>query len=75
MQPITQFSINPKCNDIRYLRAEQEFYGVIGCFGLAIQNRRTERVLGCGEGARRRASLTDLHRLFSMQEFHESPKD
>jgi hypothetical protein len=33
---------------------------VIGCFGLAILNRRTERVLWCGEGARKRVSLFDL---------------
>lgn len=34
MQPITQASLDPKLNDIRHLRAEQEFCGVIGCFGL-----------------------------------------
>jgi hypothetical protein len=43
------FSLDPKLNDIRHLRAEQGFYGGIGCFGLAISNRRTERVLRCGE--------------------------
>ena len=34
MQPITQASLDPKLNDIRHLRADQEFCGVIGCFGL-----------------------------------------
>ena len=34
MQPITQASLDPKLNDIKHLRAEQEFNGVIGCFGL-----------------------------------------
>ena len=34
MQPITQASLDPKLNNIRHLRAEQEFCGVIGCFGL-----------------------------------------
>jgi len=34
MQPISQASLDPKMNDIRHLRAEQEFCGVIGCFGL-----------------------------------------
>ena len=34
MQPITQTSLDPKLNYIRHLRAEQEFCGVIGCFGL-----------------------------------------
>ena len=34
MQPITQPSLDPKMNDIRHLRADQEFCGVIGCFGL-----------------------------------------
>jgi len=33
MQPITQVSLDPKLNDIRHLRADQEFCGVIGCFG------------------------------------------
>ena len=33
MQPITQASLDPKLNDIRHLRAEQEFCEVIGCFG------------------------------------------
>ena len=30
----TAFSLDPKLNDIRHLRADQEFCGVIGCFGL-----------------------------------------
>jgi hypothetical protein len=47
MQPITQDSLDPKLNDIRHLRADQGFYGAIGCFGLAILNRGTERVLRC----------------------------
>jgi hypothetical protein len=47
MQPITQASLDPKLNDIRHLRADQEFCGVIGCFGLSILNRGTERVLRC----------------------------
>jgi hypothetical protein len=34
MQPITQASHDPKFNDIRHLRADQGFYGVMGCFGL-----------------------------------------
>ena len=34
MQPITQASLDPKMNDIRQLRADQEFCRVIGCFGL-----------------------------------------
>jgi hypothetical protein len=34
MQPITQDSIDPKLNDIRHLRADQGFYGVIDSFGL-----------------------------------------
>jgi hypothetical protein len=34
MQPIAQASLDPKMNDIRQLRADQEFCGVIGCFSL-----------------------------------------
>ena len=34
MEPITLASLDPKLNDIRHLRADQEFCGVIGCFGL-----------------------------------------
>ena len=34
MQPATQVSLSPQCNDIRHLRANQEFCGVIGWFGL-----------------------------------------
>lgn len=35
MQPITQARVDLECNDIRLLRADQEFYGVMGCFGLS----------------------------------------
>ena len=35
MQLITQAGLDPKLNDIRHLRADQEFWEVIGCFGLA----------------------------------------
>jgi hypothetical protein len=34
MHPITQASLDPKLNDISHLRADQGFYGVIGCLGL-----------------------------------------
>jgi hypothetical protein len=34
MQPNTQASLAPGRDDIRHLRAEQEFCGVIGCFDL-----------------------------------------
>ena len=33
MQPITQASLDPRLNDIRHLRADQEFCGVIGFLG------------------------------------------
>jgi len=33
MQPIIQASLDPKLNDIRHFRADQEFYVVIDCFG------------------------------------------
>jgi hypothetical protein len=42
MQPITQASFDPKLNDIRHLRADQEFCGVIGCFGLISPHQRVE---------------------------------
>jgi hypothetical protein len=32
MQPVTQASLDPKLNDIRLLRADQSFDGVMGCF-------------------------------------------
>ena len=35
MQPITQDDLETKLNDIRHLRADEEFWEVIGCFGLA----------------------------------------
>jgi len=38
--------------------------GMLGYFDLAILNRRTERVLRCGEGLRKRAGLSDLRRYF-----------
>jgi hypothetical protein len=34
MQPITQASLGPMLNGIRHLRADQEFCGEIGSFGL-----------------------------------------
>ena len=34
MQPITQGGLDPNLNDIRRFRADQRFYGVMGCFGL-----------------------------------------
>jgi hypothetical protein len=34
--------------------------GVLGCFDLAILNRRTERVLRCGEVLRQRVGLPDF---------------
>jgi hypothetical protein len=34
MQPITQGGLDPNLNDIRRFRADQGFYGVMGCFGL-----------------------------------------
>jgi hypothetical protein len=34
MQPVTQVSLDPPCDDIRHLQAEQEFCGAIGYFGL-----------------------------------------
>jgi hypothetical protein len=34
MQPITQGGLEPNLNDIRRFRADQGFYGVMGCFGL-----------------------------------------
>jgi hypothetical protein len=34
MQPVTKASLDPKSKDIRHLRADQEFCGVMGCFGL-----------------------------------------
>jgi len=67
MQPITQASLDPKFNDIRRLLAEQSMDGVIRCFGLAILNRRTERVLRCGEGARQRTGLPDLSPLMALK--------
>jgi len=35
--------------------------GSIGCFGLPILNRGTERVLRCGEGGPTAGILTRLH--------------
>jgi len=60
MQTITQDSLDPKLNDIKHLRADQSLDGVLGCSGLAILHRGTERVLRCREGAWKRASLPDL---------------
>jgi len=61
-------SIDPKSNNNRHLRADQSPDGAIGCFALAILNRRTERVLRCGEGARKRAFVPDLRAfLFSCE--------
>jgi hypothetical protein len=60
MQPITQASLDPKLNNIRHLLAEQLIDEAIGYFGLEILNRGTERVLRCGEGARRWGGLSDL---------------
>ena len=34
IQPITQASLDPSCDDIRDLQAEQELCGAMGCFGL-----------------------------------------
>jgi hypothetical protein len=34
MQPIAQVSLDPNSNDIRHLLADQEFCGVLDCFGL-----------------------------------------
>ena len=34
--------------------------GMLGYFDLAILNRRTERVLRCGEGVRQRVGLSDF---------------
>lgn len=36
MQPIMQASLDQKLKNIRHLRADQEFCGVIGCFGLTL---------------------------------------
>ncbi|MEY2611938.1 MAG: hypothetical protein RL069_750 [Planctomycetota bacterium] len=65
MRPITQASHDPKLNDTGHLRADQP---TDGAFGLAILNRGTERVLRCGEGARKRSSLPDFV-LFSIRGF------
>ena len=34
MHSVTQVSFDPNRDDIRHLRAEQEFSGAMGCFGL-----------------------------------------
>jgi hypothetical protein len=51
MQPITQASLDPNMKDIKHLRADQEFCGVIGCLGLVtLKTPGTNRLLG-GEPA------------------------
>jgi hypothetical protein len=42
MQPTAQPRLRPMRDDIRQLRADQEFVGVAGCFGLIIL-----KPLGC----------------------------
>jgi hypothetical protein len=61
MQPITQASLDPKLNNIRHLRAEQEFCGVIGCFGLVSPHPHLRTSLTYSQSYRlhRRGSVPD----------------